>query len=103
MQAGVLHLGEDEAGQRNGKQESLENVGRGITAVEQIQSPFSLAEPNTEVGFHGSPHSWSLLHSLAVWKTVNSGPKGPAEGGISTICSITDFLHQSCCFLTLPL
>ena len=100
----MLHLGEDEAGQRNGKQESLENVGRGITAVEQIQSPFSLAEPNTEVGFHGSPHSWSLLHSLAVWKTVNSGPRGPAEGGISNICSIRYyFLHQSCCFLTLPL
>lgn len=74
MQVGVLHLREDEAGQRNRKQESLENVGRGIAAVEQIQSPFSFAEQNTGAGFYGSPHSWSLLRSLAVWKTFNSGP-----------------------------
>ena len=96
MQVGVLHLGEDEAGQRNRKQESLENVRRGI-------APFSFAEQNTGAGFYGSPHSWSLLRSLAVWKTFNSGPGGPAEGGISNISSITDFLHQSFCFPTIPL
>lgn len=79
MQAGVLHLGEDEAGQRNGKQESLENVGRGITAVEQIQSPFSLAEPNTEVGFHASAHSWSLLHSGCL-EDIQLWPQGSCGG-----------------------
>lgn len=97
MQVDVLRLGEDKAGQRNGKQETLENVGTGIAAVDQIQSPFSLAGQNTGAGFYGSPHSWSLLCPLAVWKTVSSGPRGPAEGGISNISSITYFLHQSYC------
>lgn len=44
--AGVypLNLGEDEVGQREGKQEGLENAGKGTIAEEQIQSSYLLVE-----------------------------------------------------------
>lgn len=42
-----LNLGEDEVGQREGKQEGLGNAGRGTIAEEQSQSSYLLVEQRT--------------------------------------------------------
>ena len=60
------HLGEDKAGQGDGRQEGLENVRRGITAVDQSLSPYVLVSRIQAACFHGSPDSWSLGPSRAV-------------------------------------
>lgn len=65
IDAGVypLNLKEDKVGQREEKQEGLENAGRGTFAAEQIQSSYPYREENKKLASMAlpTPGSWCPL------------------------------------------